>query len=191
IRKEICDFIDKNPNKNQTEVANFFNEKYELTLDRTTISKTYKKKELWNTVNDKESSFDMYCHREVKYPNIENAIEIWVQQAVAKGLPLSDQLLKEKDVEEEVYNYDDNNNLFSILQNWSNETTDKFVTALADNLFKYLDSFNTTIPTEEDLTDDQIVQLVLEKEKNHSESDNSEFETPLISVKKRYDALKT
>ncbi|CAG8707413.1 3189_t:CDS:1, partial [Scutellospora calospora] len=28
-------------------------------------------------------------------------------------------------------------------------------------------------------------------EKDHSESDNSEFETPLISVKKGYDALKT
>ncbi|CAG8705401.1 10953_t:CDS:2, partial [Cetraspora pellucida] len=63
--------------------------------------------------------------------------------------------------------------------------------SLADNLFKYLDSLNTTILTEEDLTDDQIVQLVLKEEKDHSESDNSEFETLLISVKKVYDALKT
>ncbi|CAG8845891.1 32565_t:CDS:1, partial [Racocetra persica] len=43
--------------------------------------------------------------------------------------------------------------------------------------------FNTTILTEEDLTDEQIVQLVLEEEKDNSESDDSEVETSPISIK--------
>ncbi|CAG8782642.1 2096_t:CDS:1, partial [Racocetra persica] len=75
------------------------------------------------------------------------------------------------DIEEEI----SDNNVFLMLQNWSIESSNESTTILVDNFTKYLDDLNTTILTEENLTDEQIVQLVLEEEKDNSESDKLEI----------------
>ena len=44
-KKEICLFKQRNPNKTQNEIKDEFNSKYQLNLDRSTISKILSDKE--------------------------------------------------------------------------------------------------------------------------------------------------
>jgi len=74
-------------------MANYFNEKFNLTINRSTVSKILLTKEKWLT--NKQTS-NMFRLRSVKYPKLDKAIELWVSQAIAAGLPLSDQILQEK-----------------------------------------------------------------------------------------------
>jgi len=56
----------------------------------------------------------------------------------------------------------------------------------------YFQTFDQEIPTEGELTDDQIINLVQGKEEeNESDADTSDEESPPISVKNGVDALKT
>ena len=47
IKKEICEYIVANSGIKQTLVASFFNTKYNLNVDRTTINKIWKNREKW------------------------------------------------------------------------------------------------------------------------------------------------
>ena len=61
-----------------------------------------------------------------------------------------------------------------------------------DNLQEYLRIFDQEIPTEEYLTEDQIVNLVQSEEKeNESDTDTSDEEIPPVSAKDGVNALKT
>jgi len=92
-KREICEFARRHPNVKHSDMANYFNEKFNLTIDRSTVSKILLTKEKWLT--NKQTS-NMFRLRSVKYPKLDKAIELWVSQAIAAGLPLSDQILQEK-----------------------------------------------------------------------------------------------
>ena len=47
LKREICAFRKDNMLLNQTEIAAHFNAKYDLNIDRTTISKIINKKDKW------------------------------------------------------------------------------------------------------------------------------------------------
>ncbi len=60
-----------------------------------------------------------------------------------------------------------------------------------DNLQEYFRTFDQEIPTEEYLTEDQIINLVRsEEEENESDADTSDEELPLISAKDGINALR-
>ena len=50
--KEICVYACNNPIKNQSEITSFFNLKWTLNIDRSTISKILKKKEIYLALED-------------------------------------------------------------------------------------------------------------------------------------------
>ena len=63
---------------------------------------------------------------------------------------------------------------------------------LDDNLWKYLQTFNQEILTEEYLTKDQIINLIRgEEEENESDANTSDEEILLVSAKNSVNALKT
>jgi len=60
-----------------------------------------------------------------------------------------------------------------------------------DNLQEYFRTFDQEIPTEEYLTEDQIINLVRsEEEENESDADTSDEELPLVSAKDGVNALR-
>jgi hypothetical protein len=100
IKKEICEYMMKNPNIKQASVATFFNEKYaELDIDRTTINKIWKKREDWLAVLSTIQTSYKFRQRSVQFPELDKALQIWTSQAVAAGLPLTDMILQQKGLE--------------------------------------------------------------------------------------------
>jgi len=48
-KREICEYARRHPNVKHSDMANYFNEKFNLTIDRSTVSKILLKKEKWLT----------------------------------------------------------------------------------------------------------------------------------------------
>lgn len=96
-RKEICEYAAKNQNAKHHEIAEEFKKRYStLQLDRSTVSKILKKSEQYMNLPEESVSANRFRHKPVKYPTLELAMSVWVQQITAGGMPLSDQLLREK-----------------------------------------------------------------------------------------------
>jgi len=64
-KREICEYARRHPNVKHSDMANYFNEKFNLTIDRSTVSKILLKKEKWLT--NKQTS-NMFRLRSAKYP---------------------------------------------------------------------------------------------------------------------------
>ena len=94
IKYDICNYQTKNPNISHENIAIHFNQIHNLDIKRSTISKILKEKERWLSIENASTS--TYKHREVKYPLLEQALSIWVKQALSKGMILSDIILREK-----------------------------------------------------------------------------------------------
>ena len=82
------------------EIANHFNKKFNLSIDRSTVyvSKILTKKEKWLDLPPSKQTSSTFCQCSVKYPKLDKAMELWVSQAIAARLPLSDKYFKKKDV---------------------------------------------------------------------------------------------
>ena len=76
--------------RTQAEIAAHFNTKYDLNIDRTTISKIINKKDKWLCVEG--GSKTGFKHHQVKFPLIEEAMSI----ATSKGVILTESLVTEK-----------------------------------------------------------------------------------------------
>lgn len=96
IKKEICEYMLTNTNIKHVDVALFFNTKYGLDIDRSTITKIWKSREKWLTVLSNSKTFR--C-RSVQFPELDKSLQIWTSQAVAAGLPLTDAILQQKGLE--------------------------------------------------------------------------------------------
>ena len=96
IKRQICEWAEENENKTQGEIAKYFNEKYSLEIDRTTISKILSQRDKWKAVIENEISDKTYRHKAVKFPLLENAMNLWVENVTAGGVVLTDLLIKEK-----------------------------------------------------------------------------------------------
>lgn len=93
-KKEICEFKKQHPHSKQQQIADVFKNRYPgLSIDRSTVSKVLKNEETFLAVDDSEKGFRK---RTVKYPMLEAAMNIWVQQVTAHALPLTEMLIKEK-----------------------------------------------------------------------------------------------
>ncbi|CAB4436503.1 unnamed protein product [Rhizophagus irregularis] len=96
IKKEICEYMLTNTDIKHADVALFFNTKYKLDIDRSTITKIWQNHEKWLTALSNSNIF--HC-RSVQFPELDKALQIWTSQAVAAGLPLTDTILQQKGLE--------------------------------------------------------------------------------------------
>jgi hypothetical protein len=94
LKREICAFHKDNMLRTQAEIAAHFNAKYDLNIDRTTISKIINKKDKW--LHDEGGSKTVFKHRRVKFPLLEEAMSIWIDQMTSKGVILTEALITEK-----------------------------------------------------------------------------------------------
>jgi len=97
LKHEICEWAKKNSNKRHHEIAKHFNEKNPtLNIDRSTITKILTNSENWSAAIEIESSKEIFRHRGVKFPILDNAMNLWVENVTAGGVILTDLLIKEK-----------------------------------------------------------------------------------------------
>ncbi|CAG8563217.1 5441_t:CDS:2, partial [Rhizophagus irregularis] len=65
-------------------IAKYFNDKYpNLTIERSTISKILLQKDKWKTVLENEKSNKIFKHKPVKFPMLDRAMNIWVENVTA------------------------------------------------------------------------------------------------------------
>src|SRR5438046_3080971 len=84
-KKEICEFAKKIPSYKQQEVAKEFMERYpSLKIDRSTVSKILKRADEYQFQDDiAETTFR---HRPMKYPMLELAMNMWIEQVTTKEI---------------------------------------------------------------------------------------------------------
>jgi len=100
IKKEICEYMQVNTNVKQGDVALFFNTKYqELNIDRTAVNKIWKDREKWLALLPNLQTSHTFRQRPVHFPELDKALQIWISQAMAAGLPLTDMILQQKGLE--------------------------------------------------------------------------------------------
>ncbi|CAG8759013.1 17098_t:CDS:1, partial [Gigaspora rosea] len=92
-RKEICEYAKARPAARHQDIADEFMRKYPtLKLDRPTITKTLQKSEQYLYLEESPVIQNRYKNKPPKYPLLETAITIWVNQASSAGMVLSDEL---------------------------------------------------------------------------------------------------
>jgi hypothetical protein len=96
VKRQICEWSKANESKRHADIANHFNEMYpNLKIDRSTISKILSQSDKWKAVNVEDSA-QTFRHKEVKFPVLERAMNLWVENVTAGGVILTDLLIKEK-----------------------------------------------------------------------------------------------
>ena len=100
VKKEICEYIQVNPNMKQVDIALYFNTKYSgYNIDRSTIAKIWQNRSKWLAVLLNTQTAYTFRQRSVLFPEFDKAMQLWTSQAVAAGIPLSDMMLQEKGLE--------------------------------------------------------------------------------------------
>ena len=67
-----------------------------MNIERSTISKILKEKERWLSVTTSANNSKKFRHKGTKYPLLDQAIRLWIEQVVAGGIFLTESLIKEK-----------------------------------------------------------------------------------------------
>ena len=114
-RKQICEYAEEHPNAKHQDIAEVLNDRNSgLKLERSTITKILKKYEVYKSIENEDAAKNRFRQRNVKFPTLELAMSVWVQQMTAADMPLSDQILKEKGMEfSRALNIDEKALLFS------------------------------------------------------------------------------
>ncbi|CAB4396105.1 unnamed protein product [Rhizophagus irregularis] len=100
MKKEICEYMQANPNKKQTDIALHFNTKYSgKNIDRSTIAKIWQDRNKWLAVLSNFQTTHTFRQRPVLFPELDKAMQLWTCQAVTAGIPLNDMILQEKGIE--------------------------------------------------------------------------------------------
>src|SRR5215207_3749749 len=89
IKRQICEWGKANKNKRHIDIAKHFNEVYpNLNLDRSTITKILLKSDRWLAIKNKEDSVKTFRHKAVKFPILDQAMNLWVENVSAGGVIL-------------------------------------------------------------------------------------------------------
>ena len=67
-----------------------------LNNDRSTIIKILTNSKKWSVAIEIEGSKEIFRYREVKFPFLDNAMNLWVENVIADSIILTDLLIKEK-----------------------------------------------------------------------------------------------
>src|SRR5690242_13562145 len=66
-----------------------------MKIDRSTITKILSQHDRWEAISAEDSA-QTFRHEEVKFPILERAMNLWVENVTADGVILTDLLIKEK-----------------------------------------------------------------------------------------------
>ena len=77
IKKEICEYMVAKSYVKQIIVASFFNTKYGLNVDRTTINKIWQNREKWLAVLSNLQTLNTFKQHFVQFQLFDKAIQIW------------------------------------------------------------------------------------------------------------------
>jgi hypothetical protein len=89
-KKEICLTKQTSPFLTNQELANTFN------IGKSTVGDILKEKEKWLAIDDDSYDANKKKRRNLLYDDIDQALAIWMEQALNAGLDLSGNILKEK-----------------------------------------------------------------------------------------------
>jgi len=89
-KKEICLLLSQKPPLTQTAVARSYG------IKQNTVSNIWNKREKWLATNDDEFSSKRKRERRPQYPDVEEALTIWVTRAVHNNITVTVDLLKQK-----------------------------------------------------------------------------------------------
>ena len=76
IKKEICEYIVANSYIKQTTVASFFNSKYGLEIDRTTINKIWQNREQWLSILSNLQTSKIFKQHPSQFLLLDKAMQI-------------------------------------------------------------------------------------------------------------------
>ncbi|CAG8836333.1 28577_t:CDS:1, partial [Gigaspora margarita] len=97
LKSDICNYNKENPNKTQIQIAEHFNaQDPNWNLERSTISKILKEKNKWLVVVKDNTTSDTFHYKKVKFPLLDQAMKLWVEQVVGNRLFLTEALIKKK-----------------------------------------------------------------------------------------------
>jgi hypothetical protein len=94
--KEICIYANNNPKKTQNDITSFFNTQWNINMDRTTVFKILKKRDIFLAIEDNSIYASFKCSCQVKVPQVNEVLKIWVGQALSNRMFISNAILKEK-----------------------------------------------------------------------------------------------
>ncbi|KAK3612812.1 hypothetical protein LTR22_028449, partial [Elasticomyces elasticus] len=87
-RKRMCQYAEEHPNAKQTEIGDIFG------VERSTVSKVLRQKEKYLFQDD--GSRSPIKRAKGRTPDVEKALGIWARNQERKGLPLTDEVIREK-----------------------------------------------------------------------------------------------
>ncbi|TKA68584.1 hypothetical protein B0A55_08379 [Friedmanniomyces simplex] len=87
-RKRMCQYAEDHPNAKQTEIGAIFG------VERSTVSKVLRQKEKYLFQDD--GSRSPIKRAKGRSPDIERALAVWAKNQERKGLPLTDEVIREK-----------------------------------------------------------------------------------------------
>ena len=93
---EICIYSNDNNTATSTDIASYFNNKYSINIDRSTVSKILSTKDRWIDLNLESQETSVVRHRNVKFSFLEKVMTCWVEQMMGRGIILTELLIKEK-----------------------------------------------------------------------------------------------
>ena len=67
-----------------------------LTIDRSTISKILLQNDKWTAIINTEDSVKTFRHKAVKFPILDQVMNLWMENVIAESVILTDLLIKEK-----------------------------------------------------------------------------------------------
>ncbi|CAF9908861.1 MAG: hypothetical protein HETSPECPRED_008753 [Heterodermia speciosa] len=87
-RRRMCQYHEDNPSVKQTEIGAMFG------VERSTVSKVLRQKEKYLSTED--GSRSPVKRSKGKFPDIERALSIWAKNHQKQGLPLNDDIIRDK-----------------------------------------------------------------------------------------------
>ncbi|KAK4634180.1 hypothetical protein CLAFUW4_00637 [Fulvia fulva] len=87
-RKRMCQYAEEHPNAKQTEIGAIFG------VERSTVSKVLRQKERYLFQDD--GSRSPIKRTKGRSPDIERALAVWAKNQERRGLPLTDELIRDK-----------------------------------------------------------------------------------------------
>ena len=129
---------------------------------------------------------------------VETIINCWRKTGILPTVDSNDGNIQEASAAQEIASQEDQEAIEFLLQQFSSIETTPDKSLLLEEMDKYLEIIDLTIPTEQSLTDTEIIQLILDEEHEGVELDGGESdggesdgECSVISMQEGFNGLKT
>ncbi|KAK3617327.1 hypothetical protein LTR22_026773 [Elasticomyces elasticus] len=112
-RKRMCQYAEEHPEAKQKQIGDFFG------VERSTVSKVLRQQEKYLVQDD--GSRPLIERAKDRTPNLEKALGVWARNMERKGLPLTDEAIREK-----AWNFASTSTTPEFQQSWSSSWMEKF-----------------------------------------------------------------